>query len=371
MESFLNHYEVVLQTKGPVFVGSGRQLDKKEYILDRQAKEVSIFHLGKMFDGLEKRHLTNRFQQYLLGNDKELSRKTLMNWFRDNRVSQADYEPWIKYRLNCGDFMLEKGKLDINECIKDAYEKPYIPGSSIKGMLRTILLAYRAQNSGKKQLWKTQISGGMDEKNAKRLLKYQANTVEVDMFHSLNRVKPNGELVPKGNAVNDIMSGFIVSDSEPLSTDDLALCQKIDVSVDGKQNGINTLRECIKPRTEIRFEITIDSNLCTITKKEIIEAIDFFRDQYYNRFLSKFSLPDYPKENEVWLGGGCGFTTKTVINAIFEERKALETTCRVLSKQKGFHNTKDIQQGVSPHMLKCTRLEGKMYQFGKCELEIL
>jgi len=30
MDSFLNQYHVTLHTIGPVFVGSGKQLDKKE-----------------------------------------------------------------------------------------------------------------------------------------------------------------------------------------------------------------------------------------------------------------------------------------------------------------------------------------------------
>lgn len=370
MESFLKHYEVMLHTTGPVFVGSGKQLDKKEYILNRQTKEISVFHLGKMFEGLEKRHLTDKFQQYLLENEKILSRKMLLDWFRDNRVSETDYEPWLRYKEDCGDFMLQKGTLAINECVKDAKDQPYIPGSSIKGMLRTILLAYYAEESRNKSLWKTQISSGLDEKNQKRLLSSQKQMIESDVFHLLQRKDKYGKVVKPENAVNDIMSGFIVSDSEPISVENLALCQKIDVFLDGKQNGINILRECIKPGIDIRFQLTIDSRICQFSKADIMKAVDYFRNQYYNRFLSKFSLPDYPKENEVWLGGGCGFATKTVLHSIFDEKQAIKITSKILSKKKDPHNTKDVQQGVSPHMLKCTKYEGKLYQFGKCELQI-
>lgn len=363
MESFLKHYEVVLHTTGPVFVGSGKQLDKKEYILNRQTKEISVFHLGKMFEGLEKRHLTDKFQQYLLGNKKELGKKMLIEWFQDNQVLETDYEPWLRYKVDCGDFMLQKSTLAINECVKDANDQPYIPGSSIKGMLRTILLAYYVEKSNKKSLWKTQISSGFDEKN-------QSQMIESDVFHLLQRKDKSGKAVKPENAVNDIMSGFIVSDSEPIAVENLAVCQKIDVYLDGKQNGIDTLRECIKPGIDIRFQLTIDSRICPFVKEDIMKAIDYFRDQYYNRFLSKFLLPDYPKENEVWLGGGCGFATKTVLHSIFDEKQAIKITSKILSKKKGSHNTEDVKQGVSPHMLKCTKYEGKLYQFGKCEVQI-
>ena len=36
---------------------------------------------------------------------------------------------------------MEKGRMQIMNFMRDPYGNPYIPGSSIKGMLRTILLA--------------------------------------------------------------------------------------------------------------------------------------------------------------------------------------------------------------------------------------
>ena len=41
--------------------------------------------------------------------------------------------------------------MQIISFIKDAYGKPYIPGSSIKGMLRTILLCYDILNNKNKK----------------------------------------------------------------------------------------------------------------------------------------------------------------------------------------------------------------------------
>lgn len=49
MDSFLKQYHVMLHTIGPVFVGSGKQLNKKEYIIDKRKKEVLVFDMGKMF----------------------------------------------------------------------------------------------------------------------------------------------------------------------------------------------------------------------------------------------------------------------------------------------------------------------------------
>ena len=49
-------------------------------------------------------------------------------------------------------------------------------------------------------------------------------------WHVLILVK---EIKEKEDAVNDIMSGIIVSDSESIDIDNLVLCKKIDGSVRG------------------------------------------------------------------------------------------------------------------------------------------
>ena len=79
MSSFLQHYKLVLHTEGPVFVGSGKELNKKEYLLDRYKKEILVFDIGKMCQGLEQMHLGRKFENYLLGNDKLMERQDCIN----------------------------------------------------------------------------------------------------------------------------------------------------------------------------------------------------------------------------------------------------------------------------------------------------
>ena len=51
--------------------------------------------------------------------------------------------------LDCGDFLQERGAIQICEFQKDAYGLPYVPGTTLKGMFRTILLAYELLKKGK------------------------------------------------------------------------------------------------------------------------------------------------------------------------------------------------------------------------------
>lgn len=47
-----------------------KNLIKKEYLLDRYKKEILVFDIGKMCQGLERMHFGRKFENYLLGNDK-------------------------------------------------------------------------------------------------------------------------------------------------------------------------------------------------------------------------------------------------------------------------------------------------------------
>lgn len=367
MDSFLNQYHVTLRTVGPVFVGSGKQLDKKEYIIDKKKKEVLVFDMGKMFSGLEKRHMGSKFEDFLLR-----GRVVLSKWLWDNNIRPAEYEKWVKYRIPCGDFFLKKGALNVCECIMDAYGNPYIPGSSLKGMLRTVLGAYRVHGSKQRDNWQSEITRDIGKvQNPNAFLKRQMGDIENDIFHTVQRMDEKGGPVKKEEAVNDMMSGFIVSDSDPLTTGDLILCQKVDEDPDGKSHSINILRESIRPGCEIQFTLTIDTRICPVTKQDLLDAVAYFSDHYYNEHLSKFKSADRPSEDTVWLGGGSGFHTKTIVNSVFDGKEALVNTSKILSKKKDPKNKKDVEMGVSPHILKRTEYQGKQYVFGQCKLKIL
>ena len=66
MDNYLKSYDMVIHTKGPVFVGSGKDLNKKEYILLRNKKKVLIPDLGLMYSELQKMGLGKPFEQYIM-----------------------------------------------------------------------------------------------------------------------------------------------------------------------------------------------------------------------------------------------------------------------------------------------------------------
>lgn len=367
MMNTLKVYDIELITRGPVFVGNGNELKKNEYF-NIGRRKVVIPRLDLMYKDLVRMNRQRSYENYMLRNN----RLGLGQWLREERISDDYIQKWKKYELDCGDVISERGKqLQIMTCIKDPYGNPYIPGSSLKGMLRTILLAYDIRkNQDKYSSLKDEIERTVrTEQHPKRMqfLSRQGKSVETAAFNTLHRPDTKSS-----DAVNDFMSGLIVSDSDPLTIDDLTLCQKIEHHVDGEDKNLNLLRECIKPGVRIHFTMTIDTSLCKLDDKNIMSAISDFAEVYYDMFLCKYKESDKPDDNTVWLGGGAGFVSKTVIYSLFGD-DGIKLVPEIFAKtgvpQNHKHN-KDKSLGVSPHILKLTSYRGKMYEFGKCSVKI-
>lgn len=370
MKQYLKCYQVVMRTVGPVFVGSGKEIMKREYLFLDRRKAVGMPDIQKLYAELRRRNRGTAFEEYLLGWEK----MDLTQWLDRQRIRTEDLRPLLKYTLDCGDAIIERGsRLQIMECVKDAYGKPYIPGSSLKGMFRTILLgADIIKNPEKYQREKSEMSREAMDSHDRRnyYLKNNMAGIENKAYRVLNRTerKPT-------DAVNDLMQGFIVSDSEPLSTDDLVLCQKIDRHTDGTEKRLPLLRECVKPNTEIRFTITIDTNTCRLSDKQLMDAVKVFMTSYYRNFSKAFKGMEVPKTNYVLCGGGCGFVSKTIIYPMYDKLEGIEMAQKVFEhtvsdKMKSQHkHYLDKKYGASPHTIKCTRYRGKLVQMGVCRIE--
>lgn len=373
MKKNLRSYKITLTAAGPVFVGSGKEISKKEYLF-LQNKKVAVLNIEKLYEMLARKHLQQEYVRYMLSNQKE----TLGLWLKRNQVSMADTLQCVRYYLKNQDAVVEKGKsLQIMDCMKDPYGNPYIPGSSCKGMLRTILLyddilrnpeKYReCREMIKNELFSERSYRG-SKGNRKQVLARAISEAEQKCYYLLNRPESK-----RGDAVNDILSGVIVSDSDPLRIEDLILCQKIERHPDGSEKKMNLLRECIRPETKIKFSLTIDESICSVTDKQIMQAIKNFSELYYDNFLKKFINSDSLMSDTVFLGGGSGFVTKTVMYALFpgkEGVKILQEIFRKTGVPENHNHKKDLQYGVAPHILKCTYWQGKTYQMGMCHCKI-
>lgn len=380
-KSYLKKYKFVLTTLSPVFIGCEKEINKKEYSYNKDKSEIDIYKPYELYQMVKEKGLADDFENFICSPAN--LKKDLGIWLsRQKKIKPSEVSKCVRYSLEIKDAKLNDaktknsgGKSTISEFVKDSYGLPYIPGSSLKGALRTIIMAERIyKNKDNYRKIKEDIEKESYKfKGRKTYISKPTKDMEIKIYNE-NRLRDETKI---RDARNDELRGLIISDSKSLELENLILCQRYDYSVGGKEKQLPLLRECLKPDIKIEFEVTIDEKECSVTKEEIISAVEIFNRIYNEKFVSSYieknSFIDMKSGSYLYIGGGVGFASKTEIFILFEKNKAAAVTQRILSNtsKKDKHNDDVRNHGISPRTIKCTKYHGKTYQMGLCKLEIL
>lgn len=366
-EDYLKQYLISLESIGPLFIGSGHDLMKKEWIYDRRRKLGVILDERKLFTYLRKNQLLKSYEDFMLRENKRL-----YDWASEKNIYPGNIGEVKKYEVDCSGLVNAKTDKGVLLFIKDGYGMPYVPGSSLKGAVRNVILAKMIEDDPYDSNIIAKESRNPDRKPRMRFMANESRGVKQRYFNTkgLPGTKP-------GDMVNDVMSGIRISDSNPLEFDCLTMCQKIDIHVDGSEKDMPIIRECIKPGTRIDFSMSIDTTQTDITAEYIVGAVNAFLNNYNKEFLSKFESEYLYDKDVIYLGGGVGYHSKTVTSQILSGRKdSVEVTSNIIdntlnNKAKQQHkHYRDKVIGVSPHVAKCTEYDGAIYQMGPCRIRI-
>ncbi|MBC7075728.1 MAG: type III-A CRISPR-associated RAMP protein Csm5 [Syntrophomonadaceae bacterium] len=370
MKSHLRSYTLTLKTLSPLFIGSGKEIHKKEYVYVPRGQSVYILDIPKFSRFLADRGLVNEYTEFMLGNQNDLYK-----WLHEKKVNETEIKTFAAYRISAADALKHNSNLrGIQLFIKDNCLRPYVPGSSLKGAIRTAILAKML--SEKEALGKKTVKKFIDAlkiKEMDRTLASKTRALETDLLHTLNFSDK------KPDALNSVMRGLQISDSEPVSTDNLILTVKIDLTVAGNTKPIPIFREAIKPGVSIKLKLTLNPAILETAGIDIDlvkTAIRDFASMQEKYFFSAFKHPhnsDSTKVEdglELYLGGGVGYVSKTVSYAM-GGRDALEFVAGLMNRQFRRHkHEKDQDIGVSPHILKGTYYNNLFYRMGRCAVEI-
>ena len=364
MRDFLKRYKIQMEILTPVFIGAGSELTKKEYIYDKENKYVWIPDKQHLIRDIYKRKLENKFEEYMLSQNEPL-----LNWMESVGYKEKEIQKLCSYSMDCSQALENLNHpIAIQEFVKDAYGMPYIPGSSLKGAIRTALLGTKILDNPRQyqSLKKEVIDCNPVMENGKPNKKYlvlQGKKAEVVAFHTIRATDK------KEDAKNDELKGIHISDSKPLKLQDLILCQKIDLSMEQHKNALNILRESLRPKTVVEFELTIDTSVSKLKKEDIERALQNTWNFYRNAYVKKFMPISEKDKGNLYLGGGCGFGTKTVIYELLEERQRVRIVSQLMDIKFKKHR-QDVRKGVSPRRLKCTNYKGAICEMGKCFVKI-
>ena len=387
----IRHFDIQLKTIGPVHIGCGEELGKKDYFLI--GDKIAVLSTAKFIQHLSSGQL-DEYSKFL----HEDSRKGLQEFLLRDKSLMSAAEQSVLYRTNSQLSRSRSGSFqyfNVQKCIKDAYDCPYIPGSSIKGMLRTALLTNLILDNRKDY---QQYYDSACVRNA-RDRKHAAAGLEKHAFGTID---------------DSIMRYVSISDSKPLSAYDLVFAKKFDKFSeldDGSHkkdlgkisnqdyysgNELNIYRECIKPGTLIECKMEIDERIndCLALYKLDSDGLSRIFERSYalysDCFLSKFDqggaeedvsasssnddgicryvIQSGPfagrrcknhaingtgycnthqeavvnensgslqsKSTTCYLGGGVDYVSKTVIYALFEDRlDSVNEAARILDSQ--------------------------------------
>lgn len=341
----LEVYNLTLKTATPVFIGSGREIGKKEYVYDSRNDSVTFFDDAKFLDWIADSGLADRYEEFMLNNFK----KSLKDFFERNKINIPT--EYASYSVNAGGIFENK---NINEFIKHK-GLPYIPGSSIKGALRTAILVELIYQ--RKPSYMIPSNDSLDS---------IASKAETDILHK-NGIQ---------NAVSSFMKGVSISDSRSLSLKNLILASKLDVTTKGKEKPLNVVvRECLKPGCTIKSKLVLDKAVLKgsgIDINLIRDAISNFGDYYNDFYIKKFNnLPmDTDLNESIIIGGGSGYFSKNIIYRLLGEKQGLGKVRKHMSDSFKMH--KHGNDGIiSPHCLKYALYDkDKKHHFGICKVSI-
>lgn len=390
-----------IECLSPVHIGSGDKLTAAEYIFDEKARQVYFVDQAQWIQFLFRKKLTDEFSRYIERTAEQLGRKgpfqgqLLWDWLTQKGIRPDEIRNLAGTigHVHTNNPLIDRRSVnDIARNVTDAFGSVYIPGSSIKGALRTGILSSIILKNKEKYTtsWKeieSTIFNARGRRDLSCLGKVQSK-LEGLVFQRLGLLDEHGRSC--GGAVNDVLRGLIVSDAacvEPVCNTDIV--QKLDGSL-AKTEGMNPcrlplFRECIPAGTRLRFSVTADlemlkvigigsiDDIFSVTREYVMRNLKFQEHAFTRAFGRQFFAAqafNEAKQADLFLGGGTGFQYKTIIYDLApNEEKGRAVITKYLDVVFPKHKHKIKDKDISPRTVKLTN-QGQGHQLmGLCRLK--
>lgn len=325
------NFELKLYTLAPVHIGSGVEANAKEYIYEHN--KYYFPDMGKLYLYLMNNHseLLDEYETFLLDSGNKTNRRNarLTDFLTQFGITNRDF----------GGFYINRNEMDdgspdrlnsIQLFNRNGLGERYIPGSSLKGALRTII------------------------ENVIFKEKYDHQTPMM------------------GQEYNDLFHNIRVYDSEPLEDKDFILAGKYDYGKYPKKIGV-LQRESLRPECVIKFKIETRGQEATDVIEHLIEHSKDYYQLYKDFFLLDGNFEaKYIQKNLsdqlgiLYLGAGAGIWTKTVMRKV-DLAKIQRKYARTKTKMKG-KGVMKLTKSIGDERLINNREH--LFEMGKCNFDI-
>ncbi|MEI0701687.1 type III-A CRISPR-associated RAMP protein Csm5 [Brachyspira intermedia] len=386
-------YKITVKTLTPVFVGSGEELNKTMYVYDNKTNKVLIIHKEKLYNFLkvkdenEDKKIFEKFSEDCIKDNFSISNflneigcsYIISDFINRSKNDNSIFKYFLEYRDND---IIDNNKESlnfINTFIKSS-NVPYIPGSSIKGAIRTAIIADSIIKN------KDKLKKYIEDKDIKGLSNLENKVIEEFILKDKKYINKN-----------KLFNSIHVSDSEPIpiyydekkEQSNFFIGNRYDYSL--KTNDILPMSiqlEFLKPNTIFTFYLSIDKFFSEIFDIYYIlnslnqyfniykNTVDLFPDIYT---ITKNQYHDYKdsKNANIFIGGHNGYFTKNILysagkfpedNEGVEIKNIAEKIKKHIRKEDEYLE-EDYDIEVSPRTLRFTKYNGLYYDIGICSIE--
>lgn len=380
--SRIERKEYEIECLSPVHIGNGTVLKAFEYLYDRKEQKVYFIDEGKWIRFLAHHDFLDSFSHYIQNIVTGKERRNVWQWLVDKNISDAELRGLGATVSALADTKRMKSSLnDIARTVTTAEGIPYIPGSSIKGILRTGILYHFIKSSRKLYNEEWQKFKNIILKNDSLNNKCKSDIVNLSSFIE----KRIFEKLTK-NETLDIMRGVLVSDAHCVQNIHSSLIvQKVDGTTKKNRNYKNEVplpiyRECIQVGARLRCFISIDkqimkeigifsiSDILEMAKEFVQDGLEMQENVFGTRYSGAFS--EAIRANII-LGGGTGFLTKSILYGLApskEEGRKIVSKYLDLSfpNKKAPHSYNDRE--ISPRTIKLGYIKNERKIMGLCHI---
>ena len=379
---YLEAKQYVITCISPVFIGSGEVLKQWDYIYDKNKGIIYFLDKPQWIDLLSSRGLMEEFIEFV-GRPGKLTSMNIPKWLTDRKINWDEIKTRASRIVAAPRSVMydEKKKDTLNDLQKGitlADGRLYIPGSSVKGMLRTgILYKYLKEHPALRRELAVEVKRAFADRNPKRALANVAKILEGKV--NILKYKDSG-------AIKSALKGLLVSDAMPTEKASAVIAVRRDASTLKERNGEIQLGgmpiccECLAPDTEYSLTVTMDKRMMAELGIGSIDEIIAAAREYLRETLA-IQQPvfggDYSRQfkeaetADFVLGGGTGFHHTSLWMFLFEDREeAMRLLRDYLDLEPAFrqHHHRDMDREISPRTLKLVESGSGLQLMGLCSI---
>lgn len=371
------HKTYELTCISPIHIGNGELLKQYEYIFtkDRNQQRVYFLDKAKWMAFLVRHDLIDDYAQSVFS-----GRMNLYGWLQSQQIGSLSAIIREVCNASADVYLVRERQQRVNDIsrqVKTPDGVPYIPGSTLKGAIRSAILFHDIRQHPEAYLpfW-NRIKAAMEDRN-RRQMRDLAQNIERQAFTRLKQQKNRSD-----DALQSVMKGLAVSDAMLVGYErDTVILQKYDVSAICGE-GLNghplaLFRECIPTGRKFRFSMTLDKDIARLIGITSLDEVwqwvrDYLafglaqeRGVFGHEYKGEF---EESKLADIRLGGGTGFLSKTVYYALAPKKDGQSVLAEffdeVLFTRNGGHHHKTKDDRLTPRTLKLARADDDRWILG-------